>query len=244
MLLADSSCNDGLSRSWSSNIKRSGCVLWLLVAGAGFMPGAVMAEPRTAPNEPVAFDLPAQALPSAIEAYSVASGWQVIYDASLAAGRQSAPVRGRYAPAAALRTLLAGTGLMAEFMAADGAMLLPDPAATNPALLEPAPHVRDYYGRLQASLKRAFCADQQIRARGYRIALGFWIGASGTVTRVASLGSTGEAGIDAAFDRAVRRVSVGQSPPPGFEQPVVILVTPDLLAQCNAASLQTVRTAQ
>ena len=106
----------GSSWSWSSNIKRSGCVLWLLVAGAAFMPGAVMAEPRTAPNEPVAFYLPAQALPSAIEAYSVASGWQVIYDASLATGRQSAPVRGQYAPAAALRTLLAGTGLMAEFM--------------------------------------------------------------------------------------------------------------------------------
>ncbi|MDI4236715.1 secretin and TonB N-terminal domain-containing protein [Bradyrhizobium sp. Arg237L] len=208
------------------------------------MSGTGSAKSQAAPNEPVAFDLPAQALASAIEAYSVVSGWQVIYDASLAAGRRSASVNGRYAPAAALRMLLAGTGLVADFLAADGAMLVPDPAATPPAPLAPAPHIRDYYGRIQASLKRAFCADARIRAGGYRIAIGFWIGSQGAVTRVASLGSTGHDGADAAFDRAVRRLSIGQSPPAGFEQPVVILVTPDLLAQCNATSVQPARVAQ
>lgn len=208
------------------------------------MPGAVIAARQTAPsNEAITFDLPSQALASAIEAYSVASGWQVIYDASLATGRQSASVKGRYSSATALRMLLAGSGLVAEFMAADGAMLVPDPTVTHIPPFEPDPRIRYYYGRIQADLTRAFCADQQVRSSSHRIAIGFWIGASGAVTRVVSLGSTGEVDIDAAFEGAVRRLSFGQ-PPAGFEQPVVILVTPDLLAQCNAASLRPERAAR
>lgn len=207
-----------------------------------------MAEPRPAPavaNEPIAFDLPAQDLASAIEAYSIASGWQVIYDARLAAGRRSAPVKGRFAADVGLRLLLAGTGLMPERMAADGILLVPGPAAqVQETPFEPAPQIRDYYGRIQAGLKRAFCADAQIRSGSYRIPIGFWIGPSGAVTRAAALGSTGRAEIDAAFDRAVRRLSFGEAPPTGFEQPVVILVTPDLLAQCHAAGPQPARAAR
>jgi TonB family protein len=212
------------------------------------MQGRVIAEPRTSPaaaNEPVAFDLPAQDLASAIEAYSIASGWQVIYDAGLATGRRSASVKGRFAAGVGLRMLLAGTGLRPERMAADGAMLVPDPAtAVRDAPFEPAPHVRDYYGRIQAGLKRAFCADEQLRSGAYRFPIGFWIGPSGAVTRAAPLGSTGRAEVDAAFARAVRKLSVGAPPPPGFEQPVVILVTPDLLGQCNVAGLPPVRAAR
>lgn len=212
------------------------------------MQGRVIAEPRTAmaaASEPVVFDIPAQELASAIEAYSITSGWQVIYDAGLAIGRQSAPVKGRYAPAVGLRMLLAGTGLMPEHMARDGVMLVPDPVArAQDAPFEPAPPVREYYGRIQAGLKHAFCADAQIRSGGYRIPIGIWIGPSGAVTRAAPFGSTGRAEVDAAFDSAVRKLSIGAPPPAGFEQPVVILVTPDLLAQCNAAGPLPVRAAR
>ncbi|MDQ8731865.1 TonB family protein [Bradyrhizobium sp. LHD-71] len=211
------------------------------------MYGSAAAGPRTAPaasNEPVNFDLATQALASAIEAYSVASGWQIIYDAALAIGRRSAPVKGEFTPPAALRMLLAGTGLVPEFLAADGVMLVPDPGVARQTPYEPPAHVRAYYGRVQASLKRAFCADAQIRSGAHRIAIGFWIGPSGSVTRAASLGSTGRAEMDEAFDRAVRRLSVGSPPPPGFEQPVIILVTPDLLGQCHAAGLSPARSAR
>lgn len=225
-----------------SNCKRIWRALWVATVGLGIMQGRVIAEPRTvtaAANEPVVFDLPAQELASAIEAYSIASGWQVIYDAGLATGRQSAPVKGRFAPTVGLRMLLAGTGLISERMAADGVMLVPDSGVrVRDAPFEPAPPVRDYYGRIQAGLKRAFCADEHIRSGGYRIPIGFWIGPSGAVTRAAPLGSTGQAEVDAAFDRSVRRLSFGAPPPAGFEQPVVILVTPDLLRQCNTSGLR------
>jgi hypothetical protein len=208
----------------------------------------VLAEPRTAPaasNEPIAFDLPAQDLAPAIEAYSFASGWQVIYDASLATGRRSASVKGEFVPAVALSILLSGTGLKPQYMAADGIMLVPDPATlAHIAPLNPQSHFRDYYGRVQAALKRSFCADEQVRLGQYRIAIGFWIGSSGMVMRATPLGTTGRTDVDAAFVGAVRRLSVGEAPPAGFEQPVVILVTPDLLGQCNAAGRLPVRAAR
>jgi hypothetical protein len=202
-----------------------------------------MAGPANAADDPIAFDLPAQPLAAAIEGYSVASGWQVIYDASLAAGRRSAGVSGRFTPAAALRLLLAGTGLHPETMAADGVLLRPDPtdAIRQAPPIETDARLREYYGLVQTNLKRTLCADDQFRSGGYRIALGVWVGRSGEITRAVPLGSTGHPEIDAAFDRAARRVAVGLPPPAGFEQPMVILVTPDLAAQCNAAAARQAR---
>lgn len=242
------SCNVRSSRYWSWNTKQICRAFWLAVVGVAIVHGRVTAESRTAPvatNEPIVFDLPAQPLASAIEAYSVASGWQIIYDAGLAVDRRSAPVKGQFAPAAALRMLLAGTGLTPEYMTADGAMLIPDPAAVRrEAPIDAAPHIRNYFGLIQSGLKREFCADEQIRSGGYKIAISFWVGSSGAVTRSVPLGSTGRAEIDAAFDRAVRRLSVGRSPPTDFDQPVVILVTPDLIGQCNAAGQRPLRAAR
>ncbi|RTL72988.1 MAG: hypothetical protein EKK41_01765 [Hyphomicrobiales bacterium] len=187
----------------------------------------------------VVFDLPAQPLATAIESYSVLTGWQVIYESGLSSGRQSAPVKGTLAPAEALRLMLVGTRLVPEFMAADGATLIPDPmAAEQSSVGEPAARFRDYYGRIQAGLEREFCTDEILGYGGYRIPIGFWIGASGSVVQSKALGSTGRAEIDVAFDRAVRRLALGRPPPEGFAQPVVILVTPELLAQCRATRLR------
>jgi hypothetical protein len=246
--LAGTEYSDSSFRAWSTNIKCIYFVLWLCLIGNAAMPTALIAAQAratpAAPDQPIAFDLPTQALEAAIEAYSVTTGWQIVYDAGLASGRQSASVKGQMPPAAALRRLLDGTGLIADFMAADGAMLVPDPSAQYTSPLEPDPHLRDYYGRIQTGLKRAFCADERIRSGGYRIAIGFWIGGSGTVARVMPLGSTGQPDIDVAFVHTVSRLSFGQAPPAGFEQPIVTLVTPELLAQCDAPRVQSARAAR
>jgi len=211
------------------------------LVGATALQGALAEDRRGAAGDPtraIAFDLPAQPLESALEAYSVVSGWQVVYNASLAARRRSSDVKGDFTPDAALRMLLVGTGLMPQYKAADGAILVPDPMATlAPDEIADAvdPSLRGYYGLIQAGLKRAFCASRQIRAGSYRIALSFWIGSSGTVTHVALLGSTGRADINESFNRAVGSLSFGAAPPAGFSQPVVLLVTPDLVGKCNAA---------
>lgn len=228
--------------------KRICCAACLAVVGSGILVASIagwshaMAAGAT---DLVVFDLPAQPLATAIERYSVITGWQIIYDSDLATGRRSAPVKGAFAPAVALRMLLAGTDLSPEYMAVDGAMLVPDPmAAARPAIApEPPPHIRDYYGRIQVALERAFCADDLVATGAYRISIGFWIESSGSVTRMAALGSTGRRDVDAAFERAVRRLAVGP-PPDSFAQPVVILVTPDLPSQCQAAGLRPARQAR
>jgi hypothetical protein len=224
------------------------CLLSLLLVACGSLSGSAAAaqsrETSTVSNGPIAFEIPAQKLESAIEAYSVISEWQVIYDAGLAVGRRSTAVRGRLPPAAALTLLLSGTGLTAEFMTADGVMLVPERPAQYVSQLEARSPAGDYYGRIQAGLRREFCAEELIRSNVNRIALGFWIGGSGAVTRVAPLGSTGDTATDAAFSSVVARLAVGEAPPPGFKQPVVILVTPDLIAQCSVPRAVPARTAQ
>lgn len=186
---------------------------------------------------PATFDLQAQALESAIEAFSVSSGWQVVYDASFATDRRSAAVKGHMPPATALNQLLAGTGLTIDFMTADAAMLVPIAAVRHERVQQ---HAAGYYGHVQATLKRAICASEQPRLQAQRIAIGFWIGTSAVVTRVELLGTTGDTAIDASFRGLVQRLSFEQAPPAGFKQPVVVLITPDLLAQCGEVVAQPV----
>ena len=58
------------------------------------------------------FNIPAQALESAINAFIATSDWQVGFPADLAQGVRSSAVVGNYTPRQALESLLRGTGLM------------------------------------------------------------------------------------------------------------------------------------
>lgn len=77
---------------------------------------AALAIPRAiVAAEPVLpFDIPAQALGSALNAYSEQVGVQLSYPAALAAGLESPGVTGRYTPAEALEKLLTGTGIAVQ----------------------------------------------------------------------------------------------------------------------------------
>jgi TonB family protein len=211
--------------------------------GSGLVPTAnstVAAGDRNAETlSLLTFDLPAQPLVSALETYAAVSGWQVVYDGALARGRQSTAVKGRFAPDVALRILLAGTGLVPRYMAADGIVLMPDPSPLSARQnltvnTAPLPVVTEYYGRIQRGLRQTFCADSRARSGGYRIAVGLWIGPSGAVARSALLDSTGDPNFDATLDRAVRSISIGAPPPAGFAQPVVLVITPDVTRDCRA----------
>lgn len=57
------------------------------------------------------FNIPAQPLTAALEAFARGSGWQVGYPAALAQGKTSAALQGRFSPTDALARLLSGTGL-------------------------------------------------------------------------------------------------------------------------------------
>src|SRR5262249_40095830 len=101
---------------------------------AGTMMPAWAGEGGTMPRQPapILFDILAQPLETALDAYGAASGVQVLYRTSLTAGRRSARVRGILMPEAALNALLAGTGLTARYTTDDSFTLVPQPAALSP----------------------------------------------------------------------------------------------------------------
>ena len=61
------------------------------------------------------FDIPAQALASALNQFSRQTGWEVGYTADLARDVRSPGVRGDMTPAEAIAHLLSGTGLGFDF---------------------------------------------------------------------------------------------------------------------------------
>ncbi|SMF55854.1 iron complex outermembrane recepter protein [Tistlia consotensis] len=61
------------------------------------------------------FDIPAGALPSALQGFARQAGLELLDPAGLAAGRRSRGLAGRYAPERALQLLLAGSGLGFRF---------------------------------------------------------------------------------------------------------------------------------
>src|SRR5262249_17928345 len=65
-------------------------------------------------DAPRDFDIPAQPLSGALRAFGQQSDLQVTADAALVQGLSGSRVQGRMSPRAALRALLAGTGLGAE----------------------------------------------------------------------------------------------------------------------------------
>jgi TonB family protein len=181
-----------------------------------------------AASDQIAFDIPAQSLASALEIYSVATSREVVYNGELAIGRQSTSVKGVFTPEIALQLLLEGTGISSRYMAADAFVLVPSgtDALPNSSARMASPAITGYYGLIQASLKRAFCAKSRTRPGGYRVAVSFWIGSSGTVSRTELLGSTGDPDLDSVVDQTIRGLNIG-APPAGFSQPVTLIVTPE-----------------
>src|SRR5262249_19015189 len=104
------------------------------LAAASLVAVADPAAAQTKPaNAPIAFDIPSQSLNAALGRYGDATGREALYDASLTAGRTSSEIRGVLAPDDALRRLLSGTGLTAEFIEETTFVLLPAPETPRQA---------------------------------------------------------------------------------------------------------------
>ncbi|MDE1174714.1 MAG: energy transducer TonB [Parvibaculaceae bacterium] len=184
----------------------------------------MLAAQTSSPEEQAVYDIPAQSLESALNAYITASGAQVFYETALTAGRQSGEVKGRFTPAAALRALLAGTELAARRTDVDAFVIMQAPAdeTGSPAIL---PDSR-FLGALQTGILGALCRDVQTRPGTYKIALELWISPTGVVRRSALIGSTGNATRDAAFTAALQGLVIGALPPADLPQPVFMAIAP------------------
>jgi hypothetical protein len=190
---------------------------------------------QTPPTE-IWFDIPAQPLASALDAFSVTTGIVAVYDGNLAVGRLSYEIKGRLKPQAALPLLLRESGLVAQFTTDDAFVLLPDPAQTRlvkspstiaaAALSQQSPIEQRYSGLVQASINQSLCAQSQTRPGTYRIALSFRIGSSGEIVHLKLLGSTGDRERDLAIADRIGHVSISEPPPSRMAQPFTMVVLP------------------
>lgn len=172
---------------------------------------------------PIDFDIAAQPLVSALDAYSAATGLQVVYDATLAEGRRAQAVRGSMAPDVALQLLLEDTGLVAVYAAANAFTIVRAPAPRQAASMR---GFMPYLAAVQGRVEEAFCRSSLTAPGGYRIKFRFWIGQGGEVLQPQLLGSTDDRARDQAIAALLRSVVIGRPPPPDMPQPVMMAVSP------------------
>jgi hypothetical protein len=194
----------------------------LLVCGTFSALAQTQSGPAPASQE-IVFDIPSQDLAAALSAYAAKSGTQVLYEASLAAGRTSMAIKGKFRPEAALQALLAETGLVGRRTDVDAITIIPEARlATTPAV---APDAR-FLGVLQGSILDVLCQNAETRPGDYRMALQLWITAVGALQRVSLLSSTGDARRDSILVEKLHGLSIPALPPPELTQPITLVIVP------------------
>ncbi len=179
----------------------------------------------------VKFDIPAQPLASALNAYGTATRVELFVDTTLTEGRRSVALKGTFTSEAGLQSLLAGTGLVALPVGRAGFTLVqarPDARAAGDA--ESSSTVlrfAGFSGMLQAALRYALCRRDETRPGNYRTLIRLWIDSSGSVADAILLTSTGDEKRDAMLSDALRRLSVGEPPPSDLPQPLTLLLVPN-----------------
>jgi hypothetical protein len=189
---------------------------------------AVASETPISESGQFAFNIPAQPLVSALEAYSSLTGIETLYDSAVARGRWSTAVQGKFTAMDALRTMLIGTSLSARAISQDAFTVefQRDPAQAATDQTPDRSEHRFYFGLIQSGLERAFCKDNQIRPGGYRVVLKFTIAANGQIRQPSVIGTTGSEDRDRMILRTLENVSVGSSPPADLQQPIMMVILP------------------
>ena len=175
------------------------------------------------------FDIPAQPLVSALNAYATAAHLELFYDGSLAVGRVSSAVHGILSPSAALQELLRGTDFVARLSDSDTMTIEAAPGPADMQLAEVKSRsvgYSAYLATIQASLRDAFCHSPTTRTGAEDVLVRLWIAPSGMVSRAELLSSTGAGQRDAAYTAALLSLDVGVPPPPAMPQPVTMMILP------------------
>lgn len=218
---------------------RKGLLKGALLLLAAIEPGAAWCDDIA----PAQFNIPAQDLDVALDAFSRQSGIVGVYDGRMVAHQVSSAVRGMLKPEDALGALLTGTGLAAEFTSRASFIVVYRDKATAlagnsvaigyAALASQDSAQRRFSGLLQQTIEGALCSDALTRAGDYRAALSFRVDPNGAVRRMRLLSSTGDARRDAVIVAVAGQISVSEAPPAHMSQPFAMVV----LARQSGATL-------
>ena len=182
----------------------------------------------------VEFDVPAQSLDGALEAYMQVTGLQVLYQSALTTGRFSTALKGRFTAPQALTRLLAGTRLSPRFTM-EGAFTVLPVSIAQPEQTErrPVASYDSFLGNAQSRIITALCRDAATRPGTYRAAVQLSIGQSGLISDASLLDTTGDQARDQTITSTLRGLAIGQAPPAGMPQPITMLVTPRAAESTN-----------
>ena len=120
--------------------------------------------------------------------------------------------------------LLQGSGLTAQFIGHD-TITIAQTEDIGPVLLSAKRAALVYYGVIQAAVTAALCQSTNTRPGSYRVAIQYWIGPAGGVSRVQLIGSSGDGARDDAIIRAIQMV-VLQPELSQLPQPVTLAIEP------------------
>lgn len=211
---------------------------WVVVIFLGVGAASGAEEPVTAAsNEPLNrapllhFDMPRQPLKAALGQYHGLTRQSLLYDDAIASGQMVGPLKGDFTSEAALRNLLAGTGIVARYTTRS-AFLLERPthedAATVARSNVPGTTSTEklaYYVKLQVQITAALCGDPATVPGTYRLAAKFWVGPDRTITRVL-FHPTGDALRDGRIRTALMGVTLSTAPPASVSQPFAMIILP------------------
>jgi hypothetical protein len=182
-------------------------------------------------NTPFRFDIPAEPLDIALDAYTAVTRKQVLVDGGLLGEQQSTALIGVFSAGDALRTLLTGTGLGIRYEDAGSFALAPVAASgtrgnagTSDPLEGEDSADQSYIAALQTALEASLCARPETRPGSYDIGLQLWIGPSGALTKFGLLGSTGNRNRDKAIAGMLRDFTAGGPLPTGISQPLTLMI--------------------
>jgi hypothetical protein len=168
---------------------------------------------------PIPFAIPAQPLAAALDAYSAASGMELFYDGELALGRRSGAVDGLMAPDAALRDLLAGSGLVARVTGPDSVTIV----RASPTRVADVVH-QSYFAAIQTRVSQALCGRAATRPGDADLLIRLWISSSGTVQRALLLDAPDDVARENAIAASLNGLSIGVRAPEGIPQPVTMAI--------------------
>jgi hypothetical protein len=194
------------------------------------------------------FHIPAQPLASALQAYSEASGVQVLYESRLAIGIRSANLDGELTAEAALQTLLAGTGLTVHYTRSNAITIAPkaasadeppprlslgaaadlalDPLRVSPTDLVPdQSDLAEYTAIVQTDIQNVLRRSAKTRSGNYRVGVKLWVAGSRMVERVELFSSTGDRERDAAISDVLHGLAISAAAPANVAQPVRVVIT-------------------
>lgn len=209
-----------------------------MVAGVGLPIFATIQGNATPSSSAIDFDIPAEPLETALDAFGAISRMHVLYETGLTAGLRSAGIKGSFTADEALRRLLSGTPLAVRYTGPRSYTLVampPDDAPAKPVETAAAgappsrPQRRDFrhfLGGVQAGITDRLCGDPLTRPGHYRVALQFWISASGSLEWPTLLGSSGDRARDAAIAAGLKGLAFSETPPADMPQPVTMIVVP------------------